>query len=178
MLASDWYIPIQMCSSKDGSSKVCCGNDYTCCGGSGVFDLAVFTAISKPPGLARATSSRTGSSAGSTAATASPVGTQTAADDTADTSESCRSREISIGLGVGLGVPLVLALVAVGLVVFRSHKLRETKPQHGSESFATQPCYVRMGDQQLLQQSVVSELHGRGRDPSARSAQELSDGSR
>lgn len=176
-VASDWYVSIQICSSKDGSFKVCCGSDYTCCGEAAVYDLPVFTAISKPPGLARATSLGTSSTSSVDATKTAQKPTQTGTS-AATASDEGKTRNIVIGLGVGLGAPLVLALLATGFLVFRARQRLKIEPKGGrkqadvSEQLDSPMIHPGNGqrednfspqDQQLLEQSMI-ELPGPRRD--------------
>lgn len=188
VVASDWYISIQLCSSENGSSKVCCGSDYTCCDETGVYDLPVFTAISKPPGLARATSSGTSSMSSAAATTTTQNSTQTETS-AATAGDGGAPTKVYVGLGVGLGIPLVLALLATGFILLRGRQHQKIKPKNNRKpadaTFQLDPPMMHPvndqlddafspQDQQLLQHSGITELSGRGTDVSRRNAQELS----
>lgn len=187
-VASDWYVSIQICSSKDGSSKVCCGSDYTCCGEAGVYDLPVFTAISKPPGLARATPLGTSSTVSVDATKTAQEPTQTGTS-VATAGDEGKTRNIIVGLGVGLGAPLALVLLTTGFLVFRARQRLKIEPKGGrkqadvSSQLDPPIIHPRNGqredsfspqDQQLLEQSGMVELPDPGRDISGRNPQELS----
>lgn len=168
-------------------SKVCCGSDYTCCGETGVYDLPVLTAISKPPGLARATSAGTSSMGSLTAIKMTQQVTQTGMSPVAGGGD--KSRNTSIGLGVGLGVPLAIALLMGGFVIFRARRHQRVEPEYElkREDVTSQrdQSMMQLGNghfdddsspqhQQPLRQSATSEPHGRGRDIPHRNEQEVS----
>lgn len=176
--ASDWYISIQLCSSKEGSSKVCCGSDHTCRGEAGVYDLPVFTAISKPPGLARATSLGSSFTSPVSVTSTAQIPTQTGTGAVAVGVDGKISK-VHIGLGAGLGVLLVIALIATGFLIFRARQQQNIEPKDDCKeadvSSQPHPPMAQLGigqmeddfssqDQPPSQQSRITELPGRGRD--------------
>lgn len=128
---------------------MCCGTDFTCCNGTDVYDLNIFTAISKAPGAASTSTSTLAALSASVTSGASRASSDSGSknendgeSDSDDASDIASGHAKDIAVGLGVGIPLGLAVI--GSLVFLGLQLKkQNKQAAGAQTQAQLETTVR-----------------------------------